>query len=1503
MFPLPEWIVAALGLPNQCTDLYEALLRLIRNAFTWPSEGPITIINNNGELEIVIDPSFIQAGPGITVVQNPDGSFTISAIGGPGGTVIGNTATILVTGTGTALDPYLLNFAPTALIGAGSTTVTQNPDGSFTIDTTLTPTSVADSASIDHTGTGTALDPYIFSLTAGALTGTGGTTVVQNPDGTFTINSSANPTSVIATPTIDFTGTGTAIDPYAFRLALGAIVAGAGISVSQAPNGVYTITNTGANPVLADSDTIDVTGSGTAIDPYVFDLAAASLLAGAGISVTQDPVTKAFTITNTGTNPIFGNTATNNITGSGTAIDPYVVTFAPTALVAGAGISVVQNPNGSFTITSTATAPVLADTPTIDVEGSGTLIDPYTFAFAANSILAGAGIAVVQNPDGTFTISSTVSSPVLGDTAAIDVTGTGTAIDPYLFNLTPAALVGTGGTTVVQNPDGTFTIDSAVVPAPIVLADTTTIDVEGSGTVVDPYTFSLTPTALVGTGGTTVTQNPDGTFTIDSPLLPAPLIFNDSPTIDVEGDGSALTPYTFAFTAGALLAGAGISVTQDPITKAFTIINTGTSPILQDTATIDVVGDGSVLTPYEFNLAATALLAGAGISLVQNPDGSFTITNTGTSPILSDSASIDVSGDGSIATPYVFELTPGALIAGPGISVVQNPDTTFTITNTSPLSALTLADTPTIDVGGTGVVGDPYTFRFAVGSILAGAGGITVSQAPNGVYTIGTTATTLLFWTEAYNATQAITRWNAVNNSIAAFSNIRGFTINRILTGTIAANALGTDAVDLQQSTTLANTASGANSAIIAGTNNRIAATGARSAVLTGDLNVITGAGCVVVCGNSHNIAGALTAVLAGSLNNTPTGSSNSAILCGTQNTYALQNNTWGSCLMGGEANTLGNTNITSSILAGSQNNIAVSTASSILGGTSNGVGNSTASSLVAGTGGVVSLSTASALVCGNSGFVNQGINSAILAGNDCQVAGSNSVVLAGSTLNFLTTGSSRSLLAVGSNNRFSVNTTDSAIIAGMNCNTTTTNIGRICIVTGNGNTMNGGGTIGDCAILAGTTNQVLANLPADNVFSSSILSGVSVSMTISNTHNFALARIDPTLSKKMAALATQTHNNLVGSCAGGSHVTMGASHSFAMGNEVHVTSTSQGSLTSGSYLVNNKAHSTLLGYHGSSSLLHDEVFGVCNGTYNDPRTLASVVRDDKGAGVFSTDTVMTSGGTTSYLFPKSSLLTETLKGGDDVGYFVSLNNKGEVVPCDDPSRAIGVTVPRAGIILNSQDSHWQGKYVVDDFGRPAMRTSYVDSFLDLLATLLPEDVESLEEPTLPSFSAKMEVLPRDEYLKKELEHKTALRTLKMAYQEKNNAHRASVLAAKQQARDDLHVALRSNDSPQLIEWAISTFSHIWPELKQLQDMKLKPRQVPVISPAYDASLLYVPRIQRTEEWVPVAQKGVVRVRCDGSCLVGDLCHVTEGRASLSTNGAGWRVLSRISPSVVTIML
>lgn len=90
---------------------------------------------------------------------------------------------------------YVISFADGAIVGDPPITVTTNPDNTLTISSTMAPTAIDSTASIEVSGTGVEPTPFELSLTDGAIVGSGTITATPQSDGTFVIG-----TTMLETP-------------------------------------------------------------------------------------------------------------------------------------------------------------------------------------------------------------------------------------------------------------------------------------------------------------------------------------------------------------------------------------------------------------------------------------------------------------------------------------------------------------------------------------------------------------------------------------------------------------------------------------------------------------------------------------------------------------------------------------------------------------------------------------------------------------------------------------------------------------------------------------------------------------------------------------------------------------------------------------------------------------------------------------------------------------------------------------------------------------------------------------------------------------------------------------------------------------------------------------------------------------------------------------------------------------------------------------------------------
>ena len=364
------------------------------NTITLPSgDGTETIVNAGPNVAVAGDGSV--ATPYVISSTDTDDQ-TLSLVGldltiadgntltlptGDGSeTIINDSGTVTVAGTGTAVDPYILNSIDTS-------------DGSETV--------INDSGTITVAGTGTVGDPYILT----SLSATDGSETIVNGSATVTVS-----------------GTGTAADPYILTSA---------------------DTSDGSETVINPSTTVTVVGTGTAGDPYILtSLSAAdgsetivngsATVAVTGTGTAGDPYILNSTGGADGSETIVNGSASVNVAGTGTGADPYILSSPDTSdgsetIINNSGTVTVAGtgtPGDPYILTSTGGADgsetIVNGSATVNVAGTGTGADPYI-------------LTSVDTSDGSETI--------INNSGTVTVAGTGTAGDPYILTSTGGGTV------------------------------------------------------------------------------------------------------------------------------------------------------------------------------------------------------------------------------------------------------------------------------------------------------------------------------------------------------------------------------------------------------------------------------------------------------------------------------------------------------------------------------------------------------------------------------------------------------------------------------------------------------------------------------------------------------------------------------------------------------------------------------------------------------------------------------------------------------------------------------------------------------------------------------------------------------------------------------------------------------------------------------------------------------------------------------------------------------
>lgn len=76
-------------------------------------------------------------------------------------------------------------------------------------------------------------------------------------------------------------------------------------------------------------------------------------------------------------------------------------------------------------------------------------------------------------------------------------------------------------------------------------------------------------------------------------------------------------------------------------------------------------------------------------------------------------------------------------------------------------------------------------------------------------------------------------------------------------------------------------------------------------------------------------------------------------------------------------------------------------------------------------------------------------------------------------------------------------------------------------------------------------------------------------------------------------------------------------------------------------------------------------------------------------------------------------------RGEDRTGFTVAINAEGKLVVANEGDAVVGVIVPHAALIANSQWNHWKNKYFQDQFGRKTQGKYQVVEWLETETTIL----------------------------------------------------------------------------------------------------------------------------------------------------------------------------------------
>ncbi|MFJ4627188.1 hypothetical protein [Streptomyces sp. NPDC088847] len=472
----------------------------------------------------------VVAGTGTTVTGNGSAAtpYTISADPEPTALAVQDSATVDLglTGTGTAGDPYtvtadvVLDPAPPA---GGTNLLQESPDGLYV--------ECDDVRGCLSAGDGIAYDTATGEISARTSTDPGNQTTIGTDGGLFT-PSAATALEAADTPSVDvtITGTGTVGDPY--QVAAAAILdpapPGGGTNLLQeSPDGLFV--------ECADVRGCLSAGDGIAYDPGTGEIAARpSTDAGNAVSFGTDGGLYATagggapSVVEGGDTP----TASNTVTGTGAAGDPYVVTTDVTLdpTPPGGGTNLLQaGPDGLYVECDDVRGCLSA--------GDGIAYDTATGEISAR-VSADAGNQTTIGTDGGLFTPASTTAVEAADSPTVDVTitGTGAAGDPYevaaavILDPTPPG----GGSNLLQDgPDGLF-VECADVRGCLSAGDGIDYDT-ATGEIAAQISGDAGNTTTIGTDGGIYTPTPAATVVQAA----------DTSTLNatVNGTGTAGDPY------------------------------------------------------------------------------------------------------------------------------------------------------------------------------------------------------------------------------------------------------------------------------------------------------------------------------------------------------------------------------------------------------------------------------------------------------------------------------------------------------------------------------------------------------------------------------------------------------------------------------------------------------------------------------------------------------------------------------------------------------------------------------------------------------------------------------------------------------------------------------------------------------------------------------------------------------------------------------------------------
>lgn len=359
------------------------------------------------------------------------------------------------------------------------------------------------------------------------------------------------------------------------------------------------------------------------------------------------------------------------------------------------------------------------------------------------------------------------------NTQTIHFTGDGTSGAPLTGEVQVASAL--PGNTLVATGSGLY------VGTDVNVEESDTALITGDGSDAAPLVVDVKVSA---TAGNTLTANGDGLYVPAATF--AGLSVDDSPTIDFSGNGTSGSHLTGSVKRSAT-AGNSLVANADGL-WAPTFAS-------QDTPTIDFTGAGTTVSALQ---AAVKISATAGNQVTANPDGIYVPVPAAGAANIADTASVDMSGDGTSGSPLSAAVKRSATA---GNALTENADGLYVATVTPGIASVTSNDSPTIDFSGAGTSGSALTA--AVRLSATALNGLTANPdglwAPKGLPTGGSTGAILRkvsgtnFDTEWANGVRTLTD-SATARTLAltdqdlaiAFNNAAGKTVTVPTNATVA---------------------------------------------------------------------------------------------------------------------------------------------------------------------------------------------------------------------------------------------------------------------------------------------------------------------------------------------------------------------------------------------------------------------------------------------------------------------------------------------------------------------------------------------------------------------------------------------------------------------------------------------------------------------------------------------------------------------------------------------